>query len=255
MADRKCTNCLHVYRYPSMLRHHFETTYHCKKTDAEIKAFFTLNNVNTNKSNNEYKCKKCNNEFSNLKALNRHSKETICGKSQTLQITANDTSNDTINNNLLASLISKELKQISNIINKKLLTNKPILTTSNANIEPEIIANTDNNTSINNETSDNDITQFNYIYLIEKFDVNNKEYIYKFGKTNRECSKRLKEHGDEAKLLFIIDVDNCNSIEKKILTILRNTVNIKQCTFGNEYFLCNDKEYIKTIILKNIYNF
>ena len=43
-------------------------------------------------------------------------------------------------------------------------------------------------------------------------------------------------------------------MEKKILNILSNTENIRKCDFGNEYFLCNDKEYIKSIILKNIYN-
>jgi hypothetical protein len=43
-------------------------------------------------------------------------------------------------------------------------------------------------------------------------------------------------------------------MEKKILNILSNTENIRKCSFGNEYFLCNDKEYIKSIILKNIYN-
>ena len=237
-----CPKCKIAFKYPSLLKTHFRKVYHCLLTEEEIEKFFI-----------SYDCLLCKKNFKNIKALNRHSKETICGKSQTLQIT----SSDTTNNNLLASLTSKELKQISNIINKKLLTNNPILTTSITNIEPEIIVNTDNNNTsiINNETINNDITQFNYIYLIEKFDVNNKEYIYKFGKTNRECSKRLKEHGDEAKLLFIIDVVNCNVIEKKILTILRNTVNIKQCTFGNEYFLCNDKEYIKNIIFKNIYNF
>ena len=109
-----------------------------------------------------------------------------------------------------------------------------------------------NLSSSNNNEINNDTTNFNYIYLIEKFDVNNKEYIYKFGKTNRECSKRLKEHGDEAKLLFIIDVDNCNLVERHILKILSNTDNIKKCAFGNEYFICNDKKYIINIILKNI---
>ena len=245
MADRKCPKCLNVYRYPNMLKHHFATTYHCKKTDDEIKAFFIVHKVD--KSNNEYKCNKCSKEFSNIKALNRHCKETVCGKTQTLQIN----SSDTTNNNLLNSLTSKELKQISNFINKKLLTNIPILTTPTINNETEIII----TTTDDNTTPNNDITQFNYIYLIEKFNVNSKEYIYKFGKTNRECSKRLKEHGDEGKILLIIDVDHCNVVEKKILHILGNTINIKQCDFGNEYFLCNDKEYIKTIILKNIYNF
>ena len=38
--------------------------------------------------------------------------------------------------------------------------------------------------------------------MIQKFDVNNDEYIYKFGKTRREISKRLNEHGNETKLLL-----------------------------------------------------
>ena len=84
-------------------------------------------------------------------------------------------------------------------------------------------------------------TNVKYVYLIEKF-----------GKSNRECSKRLKEHGNEAKVLLIIDVDNCNLVERYILNILRHTENIKQCVFGNEYFICNDKKYIISIILKNI---
>jgi len=100
--------------------------------------------------------------------------------------------------------------------------------------------------------TNNEYIEFNYIYLIQKFDINSNEFIYKFGKTNRHYYKRINEHGNEAKLLLIIDVNNCNIIEKKILHILRNTININQCIFGNEYFLCNDKEYIKNIILQNI---
>jgi len=115
----------------------------------------------------------------------------------------------------------------------------------NSIVSNNIISNT--SIPINNIQTTNtniDITNFNYIYLIEKFDVNTKEYIYKFGKTNRQCSKRLKEHGNEAKILLIIDVVNCNLIEKKILNILNNTETIRKCSFGNEYFLCNDKEFI-----------
>ncbi len=119
-------------------------------------------------------------------------------------------------------------------------------------IIPNPPSSNNNNDTSNNDTSNNDITNYNYIYLIEKFNVNNKEYIYKFGKTNRECSKRLKEHGNESKVLLIIDVDNCNLVERHILNILRKTENIKQCDFGNEYFICNDKKYIISIILKNI---
>ena len=165
-----------------------------------------------------YNCLLCKKKFKNIKSLKRHCKETICGKTQTLHPTTN-TSNEPIN----------------------------------------IIINTNTNTNISNQidtsiTNNNDIIKFNYVYLIEKFDVNTKEYIYKFGKTNRQCSKRLQEHGNEAKILFILDVDDCNKVEKKILNILNNCENIRKCSFGNEYFICNDKEYIKNIILKNIYN-
>lgn len=99
----------------------------------------------------------------------------------------------------------------------------------------------------------NDTQPFNYVYLIEKFDVNNKQSIFKFGKTNRESSKRLKEHGEEAKVLLILDVIDCNVIEKKILDILSKSENVKKCSFGKEYFICNDKEFLITTILKNIY--
>jgi hypothetical protein len=234
-----CPKCNIIFKYPSLLKTHFRKAYHCLLVEEEIEKFFI-----------SHDCLLCKKKFKNIKALNRHCKETVCGKSQTLQINSSDTNSK----NLLDSLTSKELKQISNIINKKLLTNIPSLPTSITNIENAIIINNDNNNSTydNDDNDNNDITNFNYVYLIEKFNVNSKEYIYKFGKTNRECSKRLKEHGDEAKVLLIIDVDNCNLVEKKILNILRNTINIKQCDFGNEYFLCNDKEYIKTIILKNI---
>ena len=237
-----CPKCNIVFKYPSLLKTHFRKAYHCLLVEEEIEKFFI-----------SYDCLLCKKKFKNIKALTRHCKKTVCGKSQTLQIKSSDTSVIS-NNNLLDSLTSKELKQISNIINKKLLTNIQSLPTSITNIESTININNDNNDSTNNDIT-NDSTNFNYVYLIEKFNVNNKEYIYKFGKTNREYHKRLKEHGDEAKLLLILDVDNCNVVEKKILNILRNTVNIKQCDFGNEYFLCNDKEYIKTIILKNIFNF
>ena len=192
MSNKTCPKCLTVYKYPHMLKQHFKNTYHCKKTTDEITEFFILNKVK--KNNDLYKCGKCNKDFTNIKALNRHSKETVCGKSTITQISS-------------------------------------IVVTNNTKI-------------INNK--------FDYIYLIEKFDVNNKEYIYKFGKSKRECSKRLKEHGKEGKVLLIIDVDNCDISEKHILNILKKTVNIKQCDFGNEYFICNDKKYIKSIILSNL---
>ena len=216
MVDRTCPECKYIFPYPSRLKLHFETVIHCKKNIDEINNFFSSINLNT-----EYSCIKCKYIFAQKSSYNRHIKQSKCYNSNEIIKMINNTSND-----------------IDNTI-----------TTTN------IITNETNTTNIiNNDTMDNDITSFKYIYLIEKFDVNNKEYIYKFGKTNREYSKRIKEHGYEANVLLILDVNNCNVMEKKILNILSNTENIRKCDFGNEYFQCSDKEYIKNIILKNIYN-
>jgi hypothetical protein len=97
-------------------------------------------------------------------------------------------------------------------------------------------------------------TEYNYIYLIQKYDVNLKKDLYKFGKTNRHFNERIKEHGREAKVLIILDVENCNIIETHILKVLRSDIKINERKdIGNEYFYCDDKQYIINLILKNIY--
>ncbi len=89
-----------------------------------------------------------------------------------------------------------------------------------------------------------------YIYLIEKYDVNENETIYKFGKSNRPIYKRLKDHGTEAKVLLVIDVDDCDICEKKILHVLREDKQIiSKKDIGNEYFSCKNKRYIKQLIV------
>ena len=136
-----------------MLRHHFETTYHCKKTDEEIKAFFTLNKVNTNTDNNIYKCSKCSKDFANIKALNRHSKETICGKKQNPQLVSQTATN------FLDSLTPEQLKQIAKIINKKSIkTDVSHNNLTNSNNSNNTINNiTNNNNTIINNNSNNTI--------------------------------------------------------------------------------------------------
>ena len=85
--------------------------------------------------------------------------------------------------------------------------------------------------------------------------MNENRHIYKFGKTERHYRKRLKEHGNEAKLLLIIDVVNCNTAETMILSVLNNDPMITNCrNIGNEYFYCDNKIYFINKVLNCIIN-
>jgi hypothetical protein len=148
MADRKCPKCLHVYRYPHMLKHHFETTYHCKKTTDEIKEFFIVNKVN--KIEQTYECLICNKIYNNITTFNRHSKETVCGRRQTPQLVPQSATN------FLDSLTPEQLKQIAKIINKKSIktdiSNNNLTNSNNSNNTINNITN-NNNTIINNNSN------------------------------------------------------------------------------------------------------
>ena len=90
--------------------------------------------------------------------------------------------------------------------------------------------------------------------MIQKYDVNIKIDLYKFGKTNRHFNERIKEHGKEAKVLIILDVDDCNIVETNILKVLRTDPKINERKdIGNEYFYCDNKQYIINLILTNIH--
>ena len=111
----------------------------------------------------------------------------------------------------------------------------------------------ENKNTKNISTNEKPSSSCNYIYLIEKFDVNNNHFIYKFGKTNRPIMERIKEHCLSSKILLILNVDDCNVIENNILKVLNSDSNIKrEKDIGNEYFYCNDSKYIIDIILKNL---
>ena len=73
-----CPKCKHQFKYPSLLKIHFKNSFHCLLNEDEINNYFIQHN---NKNNNIHKCNKCLHNFTNIKALNRHNKETKCGKS------------------------------------------------------------------------------------------------------------------------------------------------------------------------------
>jgi flagellar biosynthesis GTPase FlhF len=71
-----CPKCKNKFKYKSILKSHFQNTYHCLLTNDEIDIFFK-NNI---PKNNIYNCKYCTHHFSNIKSYNRHKKETKCNK-------------------------------------------------------------------------------------------------------------------------------------------------------------------------------
>jgi hypothetical protein len=80
-----------------------------------------------------------------------------------------------------------------------------------------------------------------------------KKYIYKPGKSNQEHVEdrcRMYKGYCEPIRLFSQYVENALETERKILSILRNTKNIKQCS-GNEYFETDDEKLILKIMKDN----
>ena len=179
MADRTCTNCKHKFKYPNLLKHHFKNSYHCLLTEDEINTFYNNINNNNNIVNNNIvnnniinnininKCIKCNKSFDNNKSLNRHHKETKCGKSQQIhQQEASNQVNNQVNNNVntIISSLSPELQaELQTEINKIILQQQAELTkTILQQITNNIpILNPITNPIINNTTNNNDNNHHN----------------------------------------------------------------------------------------------
>ena len=130
MADRTCPTCKIVFKYPSILKKHFETTIHCIKTDDEIKDF-----MNTNKIINKT-CSRCNKIFTRQDNYNRHINN----------ITCNAVAISTVNNNKLSKANMKKLLKVKQtLLNEQNNTNVNI---NNTNTTNNLTINI-NNTQIN----------------------------------------------------------------------------------------------------------
>jgi len=202
--------------------------YFCKICDKKYKTYQSLWNhnnkfhqelniqiINDNKKERPYKCIHCNMGFTRKNTMKFHI-DNRCKRKKTI------------------------IEQNNNLKTQVAELQKTVLETKNIQIT---------NVSTKQKLS----SSCNYIYLIEKFDVNNNHFIYKFGKTNRPIMERIKEHCLSSKILLILKVDDCNLIESNILKVLNSDDNItREKDIGNEYFYCNDSKYIIDIILKNL---
>jgi len=201
----------------------------------------------------QYNCPSCNKVYSSYHNMWRHKKE------KHGEIITNDIILDNYKINNICGLCNKILSDRKSRWRHETKTCKK---RDKTNISLEPILNQISTITLEDKIKllENKLTQeldkackHSYIYLIEKYDVNYNIPVYKFGKSERPIYKRLKDHGTEAKIILVMEVEDCHQIELDILTILSNDACIiKRNDIGNEYFGCVDKKYIKQLIFNNI---
>ena len=284
MADRTCTNCKHKFKYPNLLKHHFKNSYHCLLTEDEINTFYNNINNNNNIVNNNIvnnniinnininKCIKCNKSFDNNKSLNRHHKETKCGKSQQIhQQEASNQVNNQVNNNVntIISSLSPELQaELQTEINKIILqqqaeltktilqqitNNIPILnpitnpiinnnTTNNNDNNHHNTQHTDNSNTLNQNTLNQNITINNHITHIMPFGYERLPNI------PQSRMKQLLTLGDEGVIEIVKLV--CEQDENKNFYKLNmNKSNISYLNKEYKVNICQESE-LKEKLLK-----
>jgi hypothetical protein len=144
MADRNCINCKHTFRFPSDLKKHFTISFHCKKSEEEIKTYFS--NINKITINKITKCIICNKEFSRKYSLERHLLNSECGTNKDIY-------------NKSQSITKQELQLLIHQEAEKILQNRHNKNTINNN---NTTNNTINNTINNNTTIIQHINPFGF---------------------------------------------------------------------------------------------
>ena len=148
MNDRSCNNCNHTFRFPSDLKKHFITSFHCKKNNEDIELFF--NNLNNKIKNKILNCIICNKDFSRKYTLERHLLNSKCNK--------NKYNTQTITKQELQILIHQEANKILNERNNnESLSNSNIIINNNSNSNNIV-----NNNIINNTINIQHINPFGF---------------------------------------------------------------------------------------------
>jgi len=96
------------------------------------------------------------------------------------------------------------------------------------------------------------MADYNYIYLLQMYDVNTSRSVYKIGKTKRLPHKRISEYDPCNKLIFILSVDNCDLREKELLKIMCVDSMLTKVGRKNEYFYCDDYMHIFNLVMSTL---
>jgi uncharacterized C2H2 Zn-finger protein len=210
MADRTCPTCKIVFKYPSILKKHFETTIHCIKTDDEIKDF-----INNNKTINKT-CNRCNKIFTRQDNYNRHISNLTC----------TNTSINTVNTNKLTKENMKKLLKV-----KKTLLNEQ--NSTNVNI------NNNNNNTTNNVTININNTQINIQHI----------YPFGFEKLpniSKDKMKALLLSGDKG-VIEIIKLVYEQDENKNFYKMNMKTNNISYLNDKYKLDICQENEMKETL--------
>lgn len=89
-----------------------------------------------------------------------------------------------------------------------------------------------------------------YVYLIRVIDENRND-VYKIGKTKRNIYERLSEYKFKS-VLFVSECNNCSKLENEIILALKNKYKLHS---GNEYFSCDDENDLKDIVFRVCLNY
>jgi hypothetical protein len=79
--DRTCPKCKLKFKFPSVLKLHVKTVFHCLTSEEDIEKYITENTVPKEIINNTIiKCNNCKLTFTQQSSLNRHNKESKCAE-------------------------------------------------------------------------------------------------------------------------------------------------------------------------------
>lgn len=90
MSDRCCPTCQRTFHFPSDLKKHFKSSFHCLKNDIEINEYFSENKVvkkEKKKKNHPTDCEDCGKDFATYGSLVRH--KNVCKGANTINIENN----------------------------------------------------------------------------------------------------------------------------------------------------------------------
>jgi len=150
MCNRTCPKCKLKFKYPSVLRLHVKSAFHCLTSEEDIEKYITENTVPKEIiSTTIIKCSNCELIFTKMASLTRHNKESKCAK-KIKENESKKTNEEYINQ--IKHLDPKLAKKIEKLFKKEKEKEKEKET------KIELINNTTNNiTNIENQNTINNI--------------------------------------------------------------------------------------------------